>query len=78
MSERLLDCSSLDRNSYDLLVVGAGIFGLASNPIIFRELNLVVATGGSRSGVMKSDAIGRIAATLLLNEPIAVPRGGEK
>jgi len=48
------------------------------NPIIFRELNLVVATGGSGSGVMKSDAIGRIAASLLINEPIAVLHGGEK
>lgn len=48
------------------------------NPIIFKELNLVVATGGSGSGVMKSDAIGRIATALLLNEPIAELHGGEK
>jgi len=48
------------------------------NPIIFKELNLIVATGGSGSGVMKSDAIGRIVTALLLNEPVAELYGGER
>ncbi len=48
------------------------------NPIIFKELNLVVATGGSGSGVMKSDAVGRIVAALLNDKPIAELYGGEK
>jgi glycine/D-amino acid oxidase-like deaminating enzyme len=39
-------------------------------------MNLVVATGGSGSGVMKADAIGRIAAAQALNEPVAELYGG--
>jgi len=38
------------------------------NPVVFRVMNLIVATGGSGSGVMKADSIGRIAAALALNE----------
>jgi glycine/D-amino acid oxidase-like deaminating enzyme len=38
------------------------------NPIVFRVMNLVVATGGSGSGVMKADAIGRAVTSLLLGE----------
>lgn len=46
------------------------------NPIVFRELNLVVATGGSGSGVMKCDAIGRVAAALLAGEEEVELYGG--
>jgi len=46
------------------------------NPVVFRVMNLVVATGGSGSGVMKADAIGRIAAAQALNEPVAELYGG--
>lgn len=38
------------------------------NPIVFRSMNMVVATGGSGSGVMKCDAIGRAVTSLLLGE----------
>ncbi|WP_297025753.1 FAD-binding oxidoreductase [Thermoplasma sp.] len=34
------------------------------NPYIFRTLNLIVATGTSGSGIMKGDAIGRVATAL--------------
>ncbi|WP_048161659.1 NAD(P)/FAD-dependent oxidoreductase [Thermoplasma acidophilum] len=34
------------------------------NPYIFRDLNLIVATGTSGSGIMKGDAIGRVVAAL--------------
>jgi glycine/D-amino acid oxidase-like deaminating enzyme len=37
-----------------------------SNPIIFNEYNMVTVTGMSGSGILKSFAIGRIAASLFL------------
>jgi FAD-dependent oxidoreductase domain-containing protein 1 len=48
------------------------------NPIVFRVMNLVVATGGSGSGVMKADAIGRAVTSLLLGEEETVLYTGEK
>jgi len=46
------------------------------NPVVFRTLNCVVVTGGSGSGAMKADAIGRIAAALLSRKKVAVLHGG--
>lgn len=40
-------------------------------PIIFREENMVVVAGTSGSGIMKADAIGRIAAAISLEEKTA-------
>jgi len=37
-------------------------------PYIFKFLNSVVATGGSGAGLMKSDSIGRIVSSILLDE----------
>ncbi len=48
------------------------------NPLVFRFLNCMVVTGGSGSGVMKSDAIGRIAEAVLFDKPYAILHGGEK
>ncbi len=48
------------------------------NPIVFRTMNLVVATGGSGSGVMKADAIGRAVTSLLLGEEETVLYTGER
>jgi glycine/D-amino acid oxidase-like deaminating enzyme len=49
---------------------------LDGNPIVFRFLNCVVVTGGSGSGVMKADAVGRIAAALVRGEKVAYLHGG--
>ncbi len=49
---------------------------LDGNPIVFRFLNCVVVTGGSGSGIMKADAVGRIAAALVRGERIAYLHGG--
>ncbi|MEM4281083.1 MAG: FAD-binding oxidoreductase [Candidatus Caldarchaeum sp.] len=51
---------------------------LDGNPFVFKFLNCVVATGGSGSGVMKSDAIGRIAEAVLFDKPYAILYGGVK
>ncbi|MCS7127246.1 MAG: FAD-binding oxidoreductase [Thaumarchaeota archaeon] len=48
------------------------------NPIAFRSMNLVVVTGGSGSGVMKFDAMSRVAASLALGEEEAVLYTGER
>jgi len=48
------------------------------NPIVFRSMNMVVATGGSGSGVMKCDAIGRAVTSLLLGEEEFVLYTGER
>ncbi|MEM0482676.1 MAG: FAD-binding oxidoreductase [Nitrososphaerota archaeon] len=48
------------------------------NPVAFRVMNLVVATGGSGSGVMKADSLGRIAAALALDQGEAELYGGVK
>ncbi len=51
---------------------------LDGNPIIFRFLNCLVVTGASGSGVMKSDAIGRIAEAALFGKEYAILHGGVK
>jgi len=51
---------------------------LDENPVVFRVMNLVVATGGSGSGVMKADALGRIAAALARGEGSVELYGGPK
>ncbi|MCK5253881.1 MAG: FAD-binding oxidoreductase, partial [Thermoplasmata archaeon] len=38
------------------------------NPYVFKETNVTVVAGASGSGIMKSDAIGRIAAAVHLGE----------
>ncbi len=48
------------------------------NPVAFRVMNLVVATGGSGSGVMKADSLGRIAAALALDRGEVELYGGVK
>ena len=37
---------------------------LDGNPVIFREANMIVACGGSGTGIIKGDAVGRIVAAL--------------
>ncbi|MEM1922625.1 MAG: FAD-binding oxidoreductase [Nitrososphaerota archaeon] len=57
----------------------AGCYSINSideNPVAFRVMNLVVATGGSGSGVMKADSLGRIAAALALGRQEAELYGG--
>jgi len=59
----------------------AGLYMINSvdhNPVVFKRANMVVATGASGSGILKGDAIGRIAAALLFDEPYAELYGGEK
>ncbi len=59
----------------------AGLYMINSvdhNPVVFKRSNMVVATGASGSGILKGDAIGRIAAALVYNEPYADLFGGEK
>jgi len=47
-------------------------------PLIFGEHNLIFVGGGSGSGIMKADAMGRIAAALYVGEEYAELYGGEK
>jgi glycine/D-amino acid oxidase-like deaminating enzyme len=51
---------------------------LDEQPVIFQEHNLVVVGGGSGSGIMKADAIGRIAAAVYADEEYATLFGGRK
>ncbi|MDW8083803.1 MAG: FAD-binding oxidoreductase [Candidatus Caldarchaeum sp.] len=51
---------------------------LDGNPLVFKFLNCLVVTGGSGSGVMKSDAVGRIAEAVLFDKPYATLHGGIK
>ncbi|MEM1534101.1 MAG: FAD-binding oxidoreductase [Nitrososphaerota archaeon] len=48
------------------------------NPVAFRIMNLIVATGGSGSGVMKADSLGRIAAALAVDRKEVELYGGVK
>jgi len=41
---------------------------LDGNPYVFREANVTVVAGASGSGIMKSDAIGRVTAAVHLGE----------
>ncbi len=59
----------------------AGLYMINSvdhNPVVFKRSNMVVATGASGSGILKGDAIGRIAAALVYNEPYANLFEGEE
>jgi glycine/D-amino acid oxidase-like deaminating enzyme len=47
-------------------------------PVIFEENDLIVAGGASGSGIMKADAIGRIAAALYKGEEHALLFGDRK
>jgi glycine/D-amino acid oxidase-like deaminating enzyme len=51
---------------------------LDSQPAIFEEGDLIVVSGASGSGIMKADAIGRIAAALYAGEEYAVLYGNRK
>lgn len=59
----------------------AGLYMINSvdhNPVVFRRANMVVATGDSGSGIMKGDAVGRIAAALIQGKREAELFGGGK
>ncbi|MEM3578879.1 MAG: FAD-binding oxidoreductase [Candidatus Bathyarchaeia archaeon] len=51
---------------------------LDGHPVIFEENDLIVVGGASGSGIMKADAIGRIAAALYDGEEYAVLYGDRK
>ena len=51
---------------------------LDGQPVIFEENDLIVVGGASGSGIMKADAIGRIAAALYRGEKYAMLYGNEK
>ena len=51
---------------------------LDGHPVIFEERDLIVVGGASGSGIMKADAIGRIAAALYNDEEYALLYGGRK
>ena len=46
------------------------------NPFIFRELNMVISTGTSGSGILKGDAIGRYTAAVYFGHDNAKLYGG--
>lgn len=59
----------------------AGLYAyctLDGQPVVFEEHDVIVVSGGSGSGVMKADAVGRIAAALYAGEEYAELYGGEK
>jgi len=49
-----------------------------ANPYIFQEAGIIVAAGLSGSGIMKADAVGRIAAALYAGKEHAELYGGRK
>jgi glycine/D-amino acid oxidase-like deaminating enzyme len=51
---------------------------LDGQPVVFEENDLIVVGGASGSGIMKADAIGRIAAALYNGEEYAVLYGDRK
>jgi glycine/D-amino acid oxidase-like deaminating enzyme len=51
---------------------------LDGHPVIFEENDLIVVGGASGSGIMKADAVGRIAAALYDDEEYATLYGGRK
>ncbi|MEM3765408.1 MAG: FAD-binding oxidoreductase [Candidatus Bathyarchaeia archaeon] len=51
---------------------------LDGHPVIFKEKDLIVVGGASGSGIMKADAIGRIAAALYNGEEYALLYGGKR
>ena len=48
------------------------------NPYIFRTMNAVVITGTSGSGILKGDAIGRVASSLTEGKDTALLYSGDK
>ena len=59
----------------------AGLYAintLDGQPVIFEENDLIVVGGASGSGIMKADAIGRIAASLYKGEEYALLYGDRK
>jgi FAD-dependent oxidoreductase domain-containing protein 1 len=59
----------------------AGLYEINSidgQPLIFEENGLMVAGGASGSGILKADAVGRIAAALYNNEEYALLYGDSK
>ncbi len=59
----------------------AGLYEINSidgQPLIFEENGLMVVGGASGSGILKADAVGRIAATLYNNEEYALLYGDKK
>ena len=51
---------------------------LDGQPVIFEENDIIVVGGASGSGIMKADAIGRIAAALYRGEEYAFLYGDRK
>jgi len=47
-------------------------------PYIFRDLNIIVATGTSGSGILKGDAIGRVVSALYAGKETARLHGGQE
>jgi len=47
-----------------------------ANPYIFRKAGMILVVGPSGSGIIKADAIGRVAAALYMNEEYAELFGG--
>jgi FAD-dependent oxidoreductase domain-containing protein 1 len=59
----------------------AGLYAvntLDGQPVVFEEKGLIVVGGASGSGIMKADAIGRIATALYCGEEYAVLYGDRK
>jgi len=59
----------------------AGLYEVNSidgQPLIFEENDLIVVGGASGSGILKADAMGRIAAALYRNEEYAILYGDRK
>jgi len=59
----------------------AGLYAINTideQPIVFEENDIIVVSGASGSGVMKADALGRIAAALYAEEEYAELYGGVK
>ncbi len=48
------------------------------NPYIFRELNMIVATGTSGSGILKGDAVGRVVSSLYSKKEYSDLYGGKR
>jgi len=51
---------------------------LDEQPVVFEDHGVVVVGGGSGSGIMKADAIGRIAAAVYAEQEYAVLFGGKQ
>ncbi len=59
----------------------AGLYAINTidaNPYVFREAGMIVVTGASGSGILKADAIGRVAAGVYMEEKYVEFFDGEK